>query len=87
MLKYLTFSKRRDFVDLIPNLFWTCLLVYVYAKMSAFFRIALLKEFSIEKIVEDRSLRFYNAVALLSLNLTGFLGLIVIGVSIHNIFD
>ncbi len=74
-------------MDFLANLFWTALLVHVYAKMSAFFRVALLKEFSIEKIVEDKYLRFYNTVAILGLNSAFITGVLVVLVTLFNILS
>ncbi len=70
----------------IAELFWISVLAWVWAEVSALFRIAILKradksfDFS-----QDRSYLLYKRISLICLNVSGFLGLIVIGVSFYNL--
>jgi hypothetical protein len=73
-------------VENIAELFWISVLAWVWAEVSALFRIAILKradksfDFS-----QDRSYLLYKRISLICLNVSGFLGLIVIGVSFYNL--
>lgn len=87
MLKLSSYLAKESYVENIPNLFWISVLAWVYAEMSAFFRIALITELKDEAIdiKKDRALRYYTLVSIIALNLAALLGSIIIGVSIYNI--
>lgn len=71
----------------VPNLFWLCILVWVWGEMSALFRVAMLKAMSQNEIDfnQDRAFRWYKTVALIGLNMAALLGLLIISVSFYNV--
>ncbi len=71
----------------ISELFWIGVLAWIWAEASALFRIAILKTLADKSFdfSQDRSYLLYKRISLICLNVTGFLGLIIIGVSVYNI--
>jgi hypothetical protein len=70
----------------IAELFWIGVLAWVWAEVSALFRVAILKTLADESVnyFQDRSYLLYKRISLICLNISGFLGLIIIGVSLYN---
>jgi hypothetical protein len=74
-------------VDNIPNLFWISVLVWLWSEISSLFRIAILKTLADEnfKYYNDRNYLLYKRISLICMNISAFLGLIIIGVSFYNL--
>jgi hypothetical protein len=71
----------------ISQLFWISVLAWIWAEFSALFRIAILKTLADKNFnyFHDRNYLIYKRISLICLNISGFLGLIIIGVSLYNV--
>ncbi len=74
-------------MEFIPRIFWITLMVWVYAEATLVFRYLTLKSWGAERqqLINDRTLRFYTIVSVVSVNLAAIIGGIIILVSLSNL--
>jgi hypothetical protein len=74
-------------VENLAELFWISVLAWAWAEVSALFRIAILKTLADESFSysQARSYLLYKRISLIFLNVSGLLGIFIIGVSLYNL--